>query len=410
MKLINKNLLYLIVLLYSSSFGQIGQYNYKRQINGITDQWHKIILPDEIFEKVAQDQRDIRIFGIIPTQDTIEAPYLLKLKKEQITLKEVAFRTINATHNQQGYYYTFALPEMQTINGMKLDFNRENFDWFIKLEGSQDNSEWFTILDRYRILSIKNSLTDYQFTKVVFPEASYRYFRLSINSPMDPGLHGTKIEQRSMVAGSFREYQLKAAEIYHDKENKRTEIDVQLTIPVPVSRLRIGISSTFDYYRPVTIQYLTDSFKTEQGWKYNYKTLLNSTLTSIEKGEFAFESTTTNKLKIHIQNQDNQPLDIDTIHVRGYVHELWARFTEPATYFLAYGSNRAYRPHYDIQRFNNSIPEKIKTVQLGEEMIISKETITASEPLFRNKAWLWVIMSIIIIVLGWFTLKMIKGS
>ena len=47
-----------------------------------------------------------------------------------------------------------------------------------------------------------------------------------------------------------------------------------------------------------------------------------------------FNSTTVQKLKIIIDNKDNQPLSIDGILVKGYVHELTARFTENAKYFL----------------------------------------------------------------------------
>ena len=43
---------------------------------------------------------------------------------------------------------------------IKLSFKQENFDWKVKLEGSNDNKVWFTVVTDYRILAIKNSNTD----------------------------------------------------------------------------------------------------------------------------------------------------------------------------------------------------------------------------------------------------------
>jgi hypothetical protein len=157
-----------------------------------------------------------------------------------------------------------------------------------------------------------------------------------------------KISQHEVTDGIFKNYPIKEIKTKENKQPKQTEIDIDLQMPVPVSHIKIGITDTFDYYRPFTVQYLTDSIKTEQGWKYNYSTLTSGTLNSLEVNEFKISSTTVQKLKFIIHNQDNQPLTIDTIQINGYVHELMARFIEPATYFLIYGSKKASKSQYDM--------------------------------------------------------------
>ena len=72
----------LLIAVYSSSFGQMDDYNYKRELKGVDEQWHKVILPNEIFGKSSQNLTDIRIFGLPENNDTIEAPYLLQLRKK----------------------------------------------------------------------------------------------------------------------------------------------------------------------------------------------------------------------------------------------------------------------------------------------------------------------------------------
>lgn len=408
MKPITKILTILLILHCSFSYGQIDQYNFKRELKGISEQWHKIVLPDEVFGKISQDLSDVRIFGITAGNDTIKAPYLLQLATEKIYSKEVEFKILNISHNDKGHYFTFEIPTTEPINQIKLDFRQNNFDWRIKLEGSQNQNDWFKVIENYRILSIKNELTDFQFTKLAFPSSKYRYFRLFIDSKERPELNAATIAQHDITDGTFRNYTIRNFNIKENSETKQTEIDVELQMPVPVSHLKIDVKDSFDYYRPITIKYLTDSTKTEQGWKYNYNTLTSGTLNSIEKNEFQFSSTTVQKLKIFIHNQDNQPLTIGTIRVKGYEHVLIARFTEQAAYFLTYGNKTAAKPNYDIDRFAEKVPKILPTLDLGYEQNIEKEEIPLTEPLFKNKTWLWIIMGLIILILGWFSIKMMR--
>ena len=171
---------------------------------GISGQWHKIVLPDDIFRKISQNLTDIRVFGITTNNDTVEAPYLLRLTTEKISSKEVAFKTLNASHNDKGYFFTFEIPTEKSINQIKLEFKQQNFDWRLKLEGSQNQQEWFTVIENYRILSIKNELTDFQFTKMTFPNSKFRFFRLLIDSEEKPDLTVAKISQHEVSDGIFK--------------------------------------------------------------------------------------------------------------------------------------------------------------------------------------------------------------
>ena len=391
-----------------SANGQIEHYNYKRKLQNVNGQWHKIVIPNEMFGKVSDDLSDIRIYGITSKRDTIEAPYILQLASEEISSNDVGFRLINQSRNEKGYYYTFEIPSKNPINQINLDFNKQNFDWRVKLEGSHNQQEWFTIVDNYRILSIKNALTNYRFTRLEFPDSKYHYYRLQIKSNRNPGFEKAKITLYEFIDGNYRDYNIKSIKTHEVKQAKQAIIDISLDQPVSVSCLKISISDTFDYYRTVTIKYITDSVKTEQGWKYDYHTLTSGTLNSIENNEFRCNSTILQKLRIVIHNHDNEPLAIESFKVKGYVHELLVRFTEPATYYLVYGNNYVGRPHYDIDRFVDKIPDSLAKLQLGVEQELEKEEISKTTPLFKNKVWLWLIMGVIILLLGWFSITIMR--
>ncbi|MGO3262716.1 MAG: DUF3999 family protein [Mesonia sp.] len=406
---IPKNILYVLFLLNTIVvFGQMDDYNYMRPLNGIDAQWHQVEISSEIFSNVRPDLSDIRIFGITESNDTIEAPYILKVAAETLSRNSIAFKQINSSHTSEGYFYTFEVPTADAVNHIKLDFDTKNFDWRVKLEGSQDQKNWFEIVDDYRILSLHNAQTDFEFTELAFPASKYEFYRLQINAENDPKLNQAKLYQETRTEGETIDYQIKDFKVDENSNKNKTEISIRLAEAVPVSQLRINLEEQFDYYRPIHISYVSDSTKTDKGWVYSYRNLKTGTLNSLEDHNFKFNSTILQKLKVTISNGDNQPLNITSASAKGYEHNLTARFTEPTNYYLVYGNPTASKPQYDIARFTDKIPATSSLLNLGDEQVLEKTQTERMAPLFENKIWLWAIMLIVIVGIGWLTLGMLR--
>lgn len=398
-----------IVLFVFKSQAQINQYTYKSVLPDIADTWYAIYLPEDMFDRVSPDLSDIRIYGITNKKDTIEAPYLLRLKSEKVSEKGIPFSVLNTVYNDNGTYITLKIPSKQSVNQILLDFEKPNFDWLIKLEGSQDLKEWYTIEKDYRILSIKNEYTDYQFTTLRFPETVYNYYRIHINSKEKPVLQSAKVIRYKEESADYQKYDVTDFAVQNQNDIKKTVIDITLKNSVPVSYIYLETEHAFDYYRVLSIKYLADSIKTRSGiWKPLYQELTSGVLSSVEENVFTCTSTIAKKIRITIDNYDNQPLKIGKVVVKGYKHELVARFTTPATYYIVYGNKKAKKPVYDLNYLSAKIPEKISTITPGKAQVINFEKSTIVQPLFVNKIWLWSIMVIVILVLGGFTLSMMK--
>lgn len=401
----------LLIFINSFSFAQMDSYKYKRPIKEVSEQWHEITLPNDMFGKVSKDFSDIRIIGVTESNDTIEIPFLMRQSIGKHVMNNLSFKRINESYNSKGYYYTFESPECREINLIKLDVLGSNFDYKIKLEGSNEQEEWFTILDDYRIISIKNKHTDYHYTNLEFPESKYLFYRVLFKDAKLLKLNNVSLYKKEVLDGKFRDYEISKFKVSEEKKEKRTYIDLDLKMPVSISYLGLNVKDSIDYYRPITIKYLTDSFKTDYGWRYSYKTLATGVLSSIEEKAFLFESVVAQKLKIVVDNYDNEPLNISGVFIKGYLHQMLARFSSKtkADYFIIYGNSKARKPIYDIANFKNNIPSGLKSLSLGEEIKI--EVGNENEkvlPLFRNEVWLWGIMGGIIIVLSVFTFKMMK--
>jgi hypothetical protein len=390
--------------------GQLRDYDYQRELKGISGEWHHIPLPNELFQRVDKDLADIRIFGITSTSDTLQAPYVLQAAHGRSIPVEAVFQLRNTSYNAQGHFFTFEVPDTMPINQIKLEFEQRNFDWQVQLEGSQDQAEWFTLLEDYRILAIYNQATDFQFTTLQFPSASYRYYRLRVAGGEAPKMLRAHLERQEDSQGTFREYDLKKWEVSEQRQTQQTEIYVELLMPVPISEITVGVKDAYSYYRPVTLQYVTDSVATDKGWKYSYAHLASGILRSGEKAPLYCDPTIVKKLKLVVHNQDNQPLSISALRIRGAEHALMARFTESASYVLAYGNKGARKPSYDLGRFLNEVPADATSLSLGKEVAIKSTRPQPTPPLFGNSLWLWAVLVAVMAVLGWFTLGMIKKN
>ncbi len=388
---------------------QTNSYQFKRQITGVNTTWHSVKLPDDMYQKINLGFEDLRIFGI-NGKDTIEIPYLLKQRANQVSLAEIPFKQLNQSAIGGIYYYTFQLAETNAINQISLDFKQENFDWKVNLEGSNDNQNWFNILKDYRILSIKNNETDYQFTKLSFPNSKYQFYRIAIKSNTQPKLTATKTTKVDTIKGIYEEVKYQTYELKNDAKKKETVIEVGFKNAVPVSYLKLNAQSDFDFYRPIKIEYATDSIKTEKGIEYSFATLYEGTINSLEASEFNFKNTITSKLKITINNNDNRPLRLSGLIIKGNSYDLIARFDDlKATYALYYGNETVQSPNYEIEKFERKIPANLTSVTINEEQKNPFYTVKTEKPLFENKIWLWCLMGIIIALLGFFSFKMLKN-
>ena len=387
--------------------GQPDSFRYKRKIKRVNSLWNSIEIENNMFEKINSNFSDLRIFGYTDKGDTIEAPYIIKVRSSVSAMKEFPFNLINKARNDKGFYYTFELDEPMSLNEIELKINKSEFDWKVNLEGSQNLSEWYTIIQDYRIISISNAHLNYSFTKLVFPESKYKYFRVLIKGSENSYLTSAHLFKKSYSQGIYKDIEVRKIQIHENPIEKTTEIFVDLFHAVPVSRIKLNINDNIDYYRPISITYINDSIQTKDGWRYQYRDLLHSIISSFESPVYNVSNTVTSKLRILIYNHDNRPIKVNGLQITGERHEIIGRFEEKAEWWLFYGNKNSPSPKYDLVNFKSSIPDTLEVLTLGEEKEI-KELKEKPSALFENSIWLWSLMLLIIVILGWFSFSMMK--
>lgn len=409
----NMHRIFLSFLLFiglNNGYGQNNSFDFQRDLPKLSHTWGKIIFPNDLYQHLNPNLSDIRIYSF-SNIDTIEAPYILKISSKESKWSEVAFKMLNTTHDSKNYYYTFQINESQTINEVKLNMGVANFDWLIQWEGSNDLQNWFTILEDYRILGLVNNLTEYTHTNLTFPNAQYKYYRLIIPTVINPQLNTAKVKLRNSKPAQYISFKVLKMKETLNKTLKESSLELILENKVPVSYVKIYSKNKIAYCRNVLIETQSDSIKTPQGWMPYFDYMAGGVLNSNTKNEFTFDGKIVKKIKISIQNKDNIPLQIDSVEVKGFTHELQIRFPDTTRkYTMVYGNKKSNIPQYDLAMNMDNIPLNIPTLFLGKEILLTKETISKNTALFEKPIYLWIIIILIIVLLGFFSYKMLQSK
>lgn len=405
------NLLAAVFFLFGIAlYAKTDDYKYKRKLSKIENMWNQIDVSNNILSKIKYDFSDIRIIGVTSNKDTIEAPYFIKNSGFKIKVKEAAFKLLNESNIADNYFFTFENIYSDAVNKITLNFKQSNFDWKLKLEGSQDLNIWFDIVDNYRILSIKNPSAEYKFSDIIFTESKYKFYRIKISADEKPILLSATLQQTQLRKDMYQEFKIKSKIIEFDKTSNKTIIKLQLNAKMPVSCIRFNINDKVDYYRPVSISKAINAFKTETGIHNNYNEIAGGILNSIDINEIKFEPEFAKDFKIEIENKNNSPLNIGSIEMLGFNYSIIARFSEKADYYLIYGNSNANPPEYDINMFKDKIPDSLNILNPEPELVSALSTNNNPTPVEVNKLWLWVVLLVIIVLLGVFTYKMLQNK
>ena len=399
---------WVIIILFSwISYFSYGQSYYEHPINGVHDQWHRVDLPVEAFGRLQNSYASIRVFGKNKNGDKIEQPYLLIKEQPRTIMHPVPSTIINRTRKGNDYFFTFEISDEPMLSQINLDFGNDDFDWEILLEGSIDQKEWFTIIEDYRILDIPGK---YRFTRLDFDAVNYPFLRIKINAKEKPLLNAVTINSASVTTGEYENWSPEIISHQPISNTKNSALIIDLKKTVPVSYLKIKPSVAYDYYRNFSMSFLKDSLKTETGWRERWSSAGSGTLSSFGNNVFPINENLTSKIKVIIKNQDNQILDIPAVEVKGAKHYLLVRFDGKPPYSLEYGNSKLNYPNYDLVSFKKNIPEKPSTVKIEKAIYQKRIDEEKNTPLFTNSIWLYLLMGLIILVLGGFTMSMIKNT
>ena len=401
----NKSLFIALTFIGSTALAQ-ETFHYKRKVVGITSkQWYSIQLPGEIFEHSFNKLCDARLYSI-QNNDTTEIPYVLVIRDPEYSKKDGYLTTLNESRSGDTNFLTLKNSD-QALNYIELDLKEENYFATVTIEGSENRKIWLKIGDEQTIFGVSNERDRYESNGLSFPLTDYPYLRLTMKSKVPLHTQSAYYQNAEVKPGEYENIPLRYT-VENNKQTKQTVVTITLDHFRPVNNLHVDIQNDGDFYRSAQIDILTDSVKTEKGWIKNYTPLSHWIVSSFRPNDSSLPHYLTKEIRLAINNNDNQPLQINGITASGAKIELRAEL-QNAGIFLFYGHRDLSRPSYDLEHFLDKIPATMADASVGQEeyLLLPAEPTQA---IFENKVWLWAAMAVVIGLLGFFTVRMMSAK
>jgi hypothetical protein len=284
------------------------------------------------------------------------------------------------------------------LSEMTLQIKNADVQRFATLQGSNDEKQWFTILENINFRKENAGNEDFYFQQLNFPANKYAYFKLIIKNGKEAPLQILSATQRSTqkIIPATDSYIAtpQLSFVQKDSIDKNTYLTVTNEHFYHVEKVVLMIDAPKFFKRKITIS--------------NINTSEDFELSSNINNGFVLPAFNTKRFVIKIENEDNPPLVIKSLHTYQSAKQLIAYLDAKKSYSLFMGDPVLQSPSYELQSFKDSIPAQIKSLAIGEIKSIQQPQAEIKNSIFSNKGLLWITLAIVLAILLFFTLKLTK--
>ncbi len=397
-------------VLYSQSL-----FEWESPVDSVpSDGYYNILLKPEVTGRLKNDLSDIRIYE----NGEKEVPYLCK--RETAISYKTLFReyAIVEKKNTPKCCTNLILhnPSKNRIDNISLIIKNSDVTKKAKLSGSDDNRTWYVIRDNYFFQAMYDNSETTEIKLIDFPTSNYTYYKLEIddskNGPVNiikAGYYNTYEEN-----GKYTEIKVPIISQKDSLKNKRSYIDVKFDRSFYADKIAIVVDGPIFYLRQINIisvvYYKNEKDSVQKPYE---KMVLNGELNSATDNTFYLSNYAMSELKIIIENKDDQPLKIRSVKAYQLNNCITAQLQKDKKYSLRFGSKEMLPAEYDIKYFQDKIPSNTPTVYTGDIVNIKKQPASNAQEqesytFFTNKKMVWAVIILVILLLGFVSLKMLR--
>ena len=399
-------LLLLLITITAKAGFSISNWEYKKRIliediEGIA----KVKIDAEIYNYSKQDLSDLRIV----TNKGEEIPYKIETlrRKEEIVCFEPKLYNLSNVPDEYTEFYLDMGEENQIINKLHIVTQSRNFRRKVEIWGSDNGINWLKIRDDATIFGFYTEDYRTSLTELNFPDTKRRYFKIVIwnkgEYPLQIArcwLYYEKITEASLDVIPF-----KTISRIEDPDKKRTEVVLDVVYKnIPKKELVLKFASKA-YHRSVW------AFGSEnaEDWRSLNSTVIYMYNKKNRNNVINLSDYRERYLKLFIYNQDDPPLKIEELSIKGNQQFIYFPANKDKVYYLFYGNPDARIPVYEFERLlpfmesEKSFIADLGIEQINEDFSRIKELIKEDEMLL-----IWPMIAFVVIALGFLIIKSLK--
>jgi len=395
-------------------------------------QYCRLTLTPDIYNAGRGDFGDVRLVDT----DGEQIPYVLA-KPKDITEKQ-NYRPVVINHSagaDKAAMITLDFGKQVIKNSIEVETGGNNFRRAVKVEGSNDNTEFFTLVEHAFVFAVS---FDRRFEQIDLPPNDYRYLRITV-LPMATEEKGPVIDEaRAFKIGesSAERQTVEMAPIEHsedEKNNSSIHIYDLAYCRLPVSEIELDIANDL-FYRYVTIagrdeekrKVRIDSEDNRQRFKeveVGWQRIINDTIYRYTAADGQKHENLILRIpsarriyrfiRITISNYDDRPLVVNSASANMIAHKIVFENKDNAAPVLYVGSESARAPRYDLEhRLSNPLQVKAAMAKLSwitSNSLFGQAELKPAAWTEKHKVLLLIVMVIVVMVLGGFIFKSFKS-
>lgn len=351
---------------------------------------------------------DLRVLGVTGAGDTVEVPYVYEAARASVA-ERLYLERVNAGLVGSATRVTVEAPRHgdgrpRELRLLELELGNANFEGRVTVEGANRLGDFETVAEDLRIVGLVDEGAAFEYARVRFPPARYRYYRLTVSDIPELRLDRVAAYRTERSAEPpRRSYGGRLATSTPRRDGRATELVFDLEDRALVNRITVHVADTTPYARFTNVRLaLRPEDAAPLGYRDRPTGRARGELTS-EDSVLYVPSAVAEVVSILVKDGDDRPLQVDSVTVEGPRHFLVVRFpAEVEQAYLRYGCAALGASDYDLARLRGQIPDTLTPLAVGavEE---AAEAVAGEVPPDWSHIWLWtalVIVGVVLTVLG----------
>jgi hypothetical protein len=395
---------FLFCLLTVCCKAQTEGYHYYCNIDSVKiSGFYNLELSPELNAQIKTDFSDVRIINNLSRW----VPHVLKMNGDNKVFAVLVVPTeFEKNTDSRGFTELILKNSAGFIDAFDFTAKSTLASRVAKLSGSDDRQNWFVIRDSVLLEPMVSDSTGETKYHIDFLASNYKFFKLAIDNKGNDPLNIVKATTPISDNRDEVRFTVDNPEnaIFQKDSGKISYVRVTQNQNYHIDQLALAVSGAKYYYRKLEIRLpesADHSFSSPGTLLQSFYISNNSSLV-LDLPHF-----NTKLFYLLIYNEDNPPLKVDKVVSRSEIRYITAFLEKGGGYKLIMDNPSAIMPNYDLARLNASIPKNAPMLGSGK-IIAFDETEIVSPPVKNNKWLLWVAIAVAIIILLFFTAKMLK--
>lgn len=395
------------------SFFTAGAQNYTHSLSIGSKQQGLQALPvsTELKNVANTGFNDVRILD----KNNNEVPYFLV--NESFTYSSTKFKefTIEDKHIDSHRYTSFVVvnPQKKPIQNIVLVIKNSTAFKMCDVEGSDDKQQWYAVNDHIYMYNLYDEGTVNAYRTLCFPKVNYKYLKIHINDFSTAPLNILKAGyfEGAISAGKLNELKPESFNYTIDKDKKISLARFSFKYSSVIDKIRFRIKGPNFYKRHAQL-FVSRTQKVKNGTRVYREAVLDFELNSESANVFELHNFREKEFDIEIANEDNPPLEMDTVDFMQLQTYMVADFKKDEQYTLFAGNKSLKAPSYDLEYFRNKISQYLPTLEIGSLQLIPVKPLSIEppkeKPVWQEPWFMWICIAIASFILFLFSVRVLK--